>query len=167
MTILNRLERLIGTSAFMMFAAMFLLTLAQVVFRYLLQISVPWTEEVARALFVLATLSGITLAWRQREHIIVDFLFVKFSPQVQRWLSMGFAISILLFLAFWARGAFDSMNRNWAVGLITVEWFRIAFFYLWELMMIALLAVYLLLDLKQLATGNITSLQAPDQEADL
>lgn len=164
-------ERLIGAAAFVMFAAMLLLTLSQVLFRYFLQIPVPWTEEVARALFVLATMSGIALAYPRRDHIIVDFLFVKAPPALQRALSIGFALVILLFLVLWARGAWEMALRNWDVTLITVSWFRAAFFYYWELAMIALLGIYVLLDLAALLRGNLTGLQTADgtseQEIDL
>ena len=167
MKILTAVERLVQGVGFAMFAAMLVLTLAQVVFRYALHLSVPWTEEAARALFVLATLGGIALAWRQRQHIIVDFLFQSLPALGQRILSGVFAISILAFLALWARGAVELALRNWDVTLITLGWFRLSYYYIWELIVIALLAVYILLDLRDLVKGTRQSLQLDMQESDL
>ncbi|QIB34631.1 TRAP transporter small permease [Ancylobacter pratisalsi] len=167
MRLLNAVERMVQVAAFAMFAAMFVLTLAQVLFRYFLQIPVPWTEEAARALFVMSVLSGIALAYRQREHVVVDFLFAQFSPRMKRGFSIAFGLSILFFLAFWASGAILMAQRNWSISLITISWFRISYYYLWELAMIALLAVYVLIDLKNLLTGRIVSLQTGEQEIDL
>lgn len=151
-------ERLLIGAAFVMFAAMIAATLGQVLFRYFLQISVPWTEEAARALFVMANLTGIAIAYREREHIIVDFLFTRLPPKLQRGLSVLFSLMTLGFLAFWARGSWAMVGRNWNVELITAAWFRVAYFYVWELGMIALMAVYILLDIRGLVTGKTTSL---------
>lgn len=161
---ITALSRLTAGIALAMFAVMFALTLAQVLFRYFLHLPVPWTEEAARALFVLATLSGIALAWRDRQHIIVDFLYLQLPLAARRWLSVVFALSILWFLALWARGALDLAPRNWTVRLVTIDWFRVAYYYIWELAMIALLAIYVLSDLRDLLTGRITGLQMPEAE---
>lgn len=167
MKLLISVERLIRAISLIMFSAMLLLTLAQVVFRYALHLSVPWTEEAARALFVLATLSGIALAWREREHIIVDFLFVALPAKTQRVLSTCFGLSILVFLGLWARGAVELAGRNWDVTLITINWFSLAYYYIWELVVIALLALYVLLDLREIVTGRRQCLQLESQEDDL
>ena len=72
----------------------------------------------------------------------LDFIFLRLPDTVQRWLTVGFAVCILVFLAFWARGAVEMAERNWDVFLITMTWFRVAYFYIWELGMIALLAIW-------------------------
>lgn len=164
---INAVTRVVQTLAFTMFAAMFVLTLAQVLFRYVLQIPVPWTEEAARALFVLATMSGIALAYQKREHIIVDVFYDSLSDKSRRVLSIIFAIAILAFLVLWARGAIGLIERNWTVRLITVSWFRGAYYYIWELAMIVLLGLYVLVDLRDLVTGRRTSLHTHEQESDL
>ncbi len=159
-------ERIVFGVALIMFASMLVATLAQVVFRYFLQISVPWTEEIARSFFVLSILTGIAIAYAEREHIIIDFIFLKFPKTVQRFLTILFAIAILVFLAFWARGTLEMAGRNWDVFLITMTWFRVGYFYVWELCMIALLAVYVLLDLRSLIKGSMTSMLHPSSEVD-
>lgn len=167
MKLISGIERLVQATAFVMFAAMLVMTLAQVLFRYVLKIPVPWTEEAARMLFILATMGGIALAWRKREHIIVDFLFVMLPPKAMRALSIIFAVAILAFLALWARGAFDMIARNWTVELVTIGWFRVAYYYIWELAMISLIAIYILLDLRDLIIYARVDLQGNEPAADL
>lgn len=167
MNAITALTRLTSALALTMFAAMFALTLAQVIFRYVLHLPVPWTEEAARALFVMATLAGISLAWHERQHIFVDFLYLQLSAKQRRWLSVVFALSILVFLALWARGALDLAQRNWTVRLVTIDWFRVAYYYIWELAMIGLLMLYVLQDLRDLLAGRATGLQVTGPEADL
>lgn len=167
MKVIHAITRLIEGIAFTMFAAMFLLTLAQVLFRYFLQIPVAWTEEAARALFVLASMAGIALAYQKREHIIVDVFYDAFPPRVRRALSIFFALAILGFLVLWARGAIGLIERNWNVRLITISGFRVAYYYIWELGMIGLLALYVLIDLRDLVTGRRSSIHMHEQGADL
>lgn len=129
-----------------MFVAMIFATLAQVVFRYVLEIAVPWTEEAARALFVLSMVMSMAFAYREREHIVVDFLFVKLSPVAQRRLGLVFDLAILGFLAAWARGAWRLAEINWNSTLVTIPFFRVAYFYVWEVAAILLFLLYVLLD---------------------
>lgn len=127
-----------------MFLAMIVATLGQVLFRYVLEVSVSWTEEAARALFVLSMVMSMAFAYREKEHIVVDFLFARLPPGAQCWLGLVFNFLILAFLAFWARGALRLAELNWGSSLITVPWFRVAYFYVWELAAIALMFLYVL-----------------------
>lgn len=139
-------ERVLIALCLAMFCAMILATLAQILFRYVLELPLPWTEEAARALFVLAMVMTIAFAYREREHIVVDFLFVKLPRSAQRWLGIVFNLLILAFLVSWARGAWRLADVNWGSNLITIPFFRVAYFYIWELAAIALLFLYVLLD---------------------
>lgn len=147
-------ERLLFAVTLAMFTAMIGATLAQILFRYFLQIPVTWTEEAARALFVMAMLMGMAFAYRERQHVIVDFLFVKLPAPLQRWLGVVFNLLILVFLGFWARGALRLAEINWGSSLITVPFFRVAYFYIWELLAIALFFLYVLLDTAARVAGR-------------
>lgn len=52
----------------------FLLALVQILFRYVLKISAPWTEEAARYLMIWMALLASGLAFRNGEHFNIDFL---------------------------------------------------------------------------------------------
>lgn len=147
-------ERAIEVVTLVMFVAVLLATLAQVFFRYVAEIPVPWTEELARTLFVLAMLTGIALAYREREHVVVDFLFLRLPPPARRIVKLVFDAAILILLVIWARGALALAELNWGSTLITLEFFRVAYFYLWELFAIALMVLYVLIDMvKTVRTG--------------
>ena len=142
----SRAERALIGLCLAMFVAMILATLAQILFRYVLELPLAWTEEAARALFVLSMVMSIAFAYRKREHIIVDFLFDRLPPAWQRWLGLVFNLFILAFLAFWARGAWRLAELNWGSNLIAIPFFRVGYFYVWELAAIALLFLYVVLD---------------------
>lgn len=56
------------------FICFMLLNIIQVFFRYVLNSSLSWSEELARILFVWATYIGIAAVTRDKEQIIVDVL---------------------------------------------------------------------------------------------
>ena len=61
--------------------AMVLLVAAQVVFRHL-EITVVWTEEIARILFVWMMTFGIVLVEEENRQISTELIVNKFSPTV-------------------------------------------------------------------------------------
>ena len=52
----------------------FLLALLQILFRYVLKVSAPWTEEAARYLMIWMALLASGLAFRNGDHFNIDFL---------------------------------------------------------------------------------------------
>jgi TRAP-type C4-dicarboxylate transport system permease small subunit len=65
-------------------AAMTLMCLAQVVWRYLLDDPLVWSEEAARYLFVWVAYLSAWLAWKHRAHVAVDIVHYIGRPRVSR-----------------------------------------------------------------------------------
>lgn len=87
---LNRLaERLLA----FFIAVTVVAVIAQVVFRYGVQASLTWSEEVARYSFIWAIFVGASVAARSGQHIVVDALVRTFPAGVQRGLRM-FALAV-------------------------------------------------------------------------
>lgn len=62
------LEKIMKVVTSTMLVAMVVLVLMQVLFRYLLNFSLAWTEEISRYLFVWISLLGAGLAFNRGEH---------------------------------------------------------------------------------------------------
>ena len=129
------------------FVGMLLASLGQVLFRYVLEIPVPWTEELARVLFVVSMLFGMAIAIREKEHIVVDFLLLKLSPRGRTYAACLFDALILAFLLAWARGTLGLINLNWNSYLVALSWIRVAYLYIAELLAVALMIAFVLADL--------------------
>ena len=56
-----------------------LLTFAQVLFRYVFQTSLAWTEELARFMFIWLAALGAAYACKKRAHFLLRFLVDKLS----------------------------------------------------------------------------------------
>lgn len=140
-------EFLLDALAITAFVVMLLSSLAQVLFRYALEIPVPWTEELARFLFVIAMLLGMAIAVREKEHIVVDFLFRKLPPAVQAAVAIAFDALILGFLVALLRGAIGLIGLNWSSRLIALNWISVGWLYAVEAFAVVLIILYVLADL--------------------
>lgn len=78
---------------------------AQVVFRYGVQSSLTWSEEVARYAFIWAIFIGTSVAARRGQHIAVDSLVKALPRFLQRWLRLA---NLLLSGAFFSLFAYVS-----------------------------------------------------------
>ena len=59
---------------FLMVLALLALVILQVVTRYVMQMAIPWTEEVARMILVWMVMVGATIAADRNEHYAITFL---------------------------------------------------------------------------------------------
>jgi TRAP-type transport system small permease protein len=97
-TLIRLSWRLIEAVALTAFAVMLVLVTSQVVFRYVLQVSVPWTEEAARWFYAWQIFFGSALAMRERLHLQITVLLDRFSGRPKACLEFLIALSGLGFL---------------------------------------------------------------------
>lgn len=83
------------------FIIMIIVVMLQVIFRYVLRISVPWTEELARVLYVSVTFTGVILVESNNINIRTTFIIDRMPLKLTRFiliLSNVFSIIIVFFL---------------------------------------------------------------------
>jgi TRAP-type C4-dicarboxylate transport system permease small subunit len=144
--VLGWIDRGLEAAGLIAFVAMMLATLLQVAARYL-HISIDWTEELARILFLAAIMLGIAIAIRRRQHIVVDFVYAAASPRTRAVLSVGFDIATLVLLIVWLRGAWRLMELNAGTTFVTVPWLAVSSLYGIEALGVALMILFVLVDL--------------------
>jgi TRAP-type C4-dicarboxylate transport system permease small subunit len=94
-------------------ASYFVLVLLQVFFRYVLNESLFWAEELVRGLLVWGVMVSAALVAGSRGHIRVEVLELMLPPagrQVVRWIADALTITFSLLL-LWA--AIELMTRSW------------------------------------------------------
>ncbi len=69
---------------FFCFVAMLIVMIVQVISRYALRLSIPWTEETTRYFFIWAIFLGSALAQKNREHIRIDIIVDRLSPKMRK-----------------------------------------------------------------------------------
>lgn len=65
------------------FVLMVAVVILQVLSRYLLKISVPWTEELSRLFFIYVGFTGTAIATREKELIVVDVLLTRLPEKAR------------------------------------------------------------------------------------
>ncbi len=80
------------------FGATILIVAAQVVFRYVLNSSLTWSEELSRYLFVWITFLGAALAVRDGIHIRIDMLVTRLPERVAKVLAALVGLLVFGFL---------------------------------------------------------------------
>lgn len=92
------------------FVIMLVTTIAQVLFRYVLAISVPWTEEVARWLYVWVIFLGSALALRERIHLKITFAEERLTGRAAALWDFAIRLLVILFLVGILGGSISMMD---------------------------------------------------------
>jgi TRAP-type C4-dicarboxylate transport system permease small subunit len=118
------------------------ITLANVLVRYLTDESIAWTEEISVFLMVLMTLAGAAAAAARDQHIRIEYFYDAGSPQRRRALRVfGAVVTALVFAvlaALFARVVADEIKwQETTMGLGVPRWW----YTLWVPMLCAVIAL--------------------------
>jgi TRAP-type transport system small permease protein len=164
-------DRTLDVVATIGFAVMLVVTLLQVLFRYVLSLPLAWTEEAARVLFVLTMFFGIAIAIREREHVVVDFLFNRLPPRGRLVLGLAFEAIICLVLMVIARGTYLLARQNWDSQLLILDWLSNGQVYLIQFIAVLVMLWYVLQAAWQkvdhLRSGRFADVRAARAESEI
>jgi TRAP-type C4-dicarboxylate transport system permease small subunit len=90
-----------------------LVTFIQVVFRYGLDSSLSWSEELSRYLFVWTIFIGASVAARRRQHIFVEVLIALFPARLREWVDSLIVIVSIIFFAIFAYVGWLLVQNAW------------------------------------------------------
>jgi len=127
-----------------LFLLLIITILLQVFSRYVLTVTIPWTEDGARLILIVVTFLGTALALRDNEHIALTFLFKKIPARYKNYVSIFLNLIILFFLIFFIKGSLEMISMNWVVPVISLPKIKIGYIYL-ILPISAFLMVYFLI----------------------
>ena len=97
--VLDVMDKILTAIIAVLLAAIIVLVLIQVAARNM-KMSTPWTEEIAKYLLIWLTFLGAPVVFRRNEHLMVDLLYVRYSPKV-RWISrLIFDVFIIAFMVY-------------------------------------------------------------------
>ncbi len=133
-----------------------IVTFVQVVFRYGLESSLSWSEELARYLFVWIIFIGTSVVTRRRQHIFVEVLVAQLPTALRRWTDVLSTIfSIIFFVVFAYVGCLLMLNA-WDQYSTALD-IRITYVYAAAPIGAALSVVHLLAGFFQSLSGNKAS----------
>ena len=103
----EKLNWLVDRICVILIAALVLDIWFGIIARYVLELGITWTEELARYIMIWAALLAISSAAHHREHIGLDFALRILPPLPRRILQAGIdalGIAFFLFLSFYGIG---------------------------------------------------------------
>ena len=93
------LDRLACRACVGLFAAILMVMVLQVTFRYVLNAPLTWTEELARYLYIWACWLGAPVALRRGNHIAIAFVSDRVPRRAARIMALVTQVAALVFLA--------------------------------------------------------------------
>jgi len=134
-------ERAIDAAAIAAFAGIFLCVLAQVVFRYVFNAPLTWSEELARYLFIWCAFLGWTIASRRGSHLAMTFVVDRLPPGAQAALAVATQLATLWFAWLLGSRGLRLVHNSWDVENVAVP-FNLGVVYLIEPVAAAAIAAY-------------------------
>ncbi|MDD5014344.1 MAG: TRAP transporter small permease [Atribacterota bacterium] len=126
------------------FVLLIITVLLQVFSRYVLTVTIPWTEDGARLILIVMTFLGTAVALRDNEHIAITFLFKRIPTKYKNYVSIFFNLIILFFLIFFIKGSLEMTSMNWVLPVVSYPKLKIGYIYL-ILPISAFLMIYFLI----------------------
>jgi TRAP-type transport system small permease protein len=123
-------NRLLDHLAALLFAATLVLVLVQIVCRFVLSLSVPWTEEVSRLVFVWLAFIGASLGVREGSMIVIDTLPEMIGPRWHKVMGPLVHLVSITVIAILFHGSLTLVDSVWPTTLSTVDYISNGWIYL-------------------------------------
>jgi TRAP-type C4-dicarboxylate transport system permease small subunit len=129
MSIYKVIKNIYDNIATAMFVAVIGCVLLQIFARYVIRISIPWTEELARYMLVINAFLGTVIAFRKGGHLGAYFLRDKATGRVRGLVYTFNSIIVLCVLCLLFFGALKMRFAVAGLDASTMQWFRQSWLY--------------------------------------
>lgn len=123
-----------------------LCVILQVVVRFS-GISVPWTEEIARLLFVFITFLGAAVAIEEDNHIAIPFVIDKLPPFIRKIINIIIYALMSIFIILIIKGSPIMIGISKNISASTLRWLKMSYVYYFVLAGSILMLFYCILKL--------------------
>lgn len=130
----HRAENILAAMLAMMFAAFIL----QIIFRYLLNLPIGWTNEISVILWIWIVLFGASFVVREEEEIRFDLIYSSIRPRTRRIMTLisGIALIALYAISFPAVWSYVTFMK-----VESTAYLRIRFDWLYSIYIVFVIAV--------------------------
>lgn len=152
---MNKLKDFLGILITLLFIALFICAILQVLSRYLLPYSITWTEEIARFLLIYITFIGAAVAIYEKSHISITMFINKLSARPKLIVQIIIDLIILFFLHLVFRGGIGMTSLTW--GVVSGSMLKVMTGYIY--LIIPISAVLMMLFLGKHVIDNIMAIR--------
>jgi TRAP-type C4-dicarboxylate transport system permease small subunit len=110
--LLSPLLALLKWSAIMLTAVMLVIMVVQVFFRYVLNDSIVWAEELSTFMMMWVAFLVAPVLYRERRNVTITLLVEKFPPRMQQLLAMVMEVAILAVIAYFFNESLNVVQRG-------------------------------------------------------
>jgi TRAP-type C4-dicarboxylate transport system permease small subunit len=121
------IEMAVGSFCVLIYAAMIVVALLGVVFRYIMLSPFEWTEELARFLMLWLGFLAMNIALRRNQHIAINFFGNRLPPALLRLLGYFIDVLVGLFLYYLLKQGYLMTTRT----LMTTSTLNISMFWIY------------------------------------
>jgi TRAP-type C4-dicarboxylate transport system permease small subunit len=124
-SVVNGTVRTLKVVCTVLMAAFVVIVLTAVFFRYVLNDSLTWGEQVARYLFIWMIMLGMPILYHEKANVSFDMLFTKFPARSQDVVRVVLDLLVIAFGVFMSVQAFayiDKVGSNILEGLGIPQW---------------------------------------------
>jgi TRAP-type C4-dicarboxylate transport system permease small subunit len=100
-----------------------------IVFRFVLNFSAPWTQEMARYMFIYLTFIGSAIAVRENTHITIDMLLDMFPKLLKTVILIFVQVGIISFLVILTIGSWYMVQNSGGVSTASLRWMKMSHIY--------------------------------------
>lgn len=140
---MNKLKNFLEIIITLLFIALFVCAILQVLTRYVLPYSLPWTEEMARFILIYITFIGAAVAIYEKSHITITILVSKLSAALKLKIQILIDLLILFFLYLVFRGGIDMVLLSWGIVSGSMPWMMKGYVYLIIPISMVLMVIFL------------------------
>ncbi|KUO49571.1 MAG: hypothetical protein APF76_03425 [Desulfitibacter sp. BRH_c19] len=110
------------------YTAMLIIATAQIFFRYVVNLSISWSQDLLTYMLIWSVFIGISLAVKKRKHIKVELAFVILSEKMQFYLKV---FSNLIFMIFCGIISYYSFIKVYKLIFINLQISESTGLYMW------------------------------------
>jgi TRAP-type C4-dicarboxylate transport system permease small subunit len=114
-------DRLVGWGLALCMGAMTCIVFISVLFRYVFNNPLTWTEELASLLFAWVTFVGAYVSFRSRSHISIDTLVIFLPSAARQWVARFVDVCVLLLLALFLWEGISLTMTTWSLEYPAME----------------------------------------------
>ncbi len=127
---MKKLETILQKIAAVFFFAMFVFCILQVVFRFILNISAPFTEEFARMGYIWMVFLTLPVLESRDEQLKVTYFFNKFPMTVRKIIYWIMCAAYIVVLGMTAYGAYKYYGMAKTMTFASVTWLLMSYQYI-------------------------------------
>jgi TRAP-type C4-dicarboxylate transport system permease small subunit len=127
--LLSILDQTLDVFTIIMTIGIVLFVTLGVFFRFVINFPAPWTQEMARYMFIYLTFIGSALAVREKTHITIDILVDVFPKLLKTIILLFVQVGIIFFLIILSIGSWYMVKESGDVSSATLRWVKMSHIY--------------------------------------